>query len=115
MPTAPKAHCRVPRCPGLATVRGYCAQHNPDRLRPSAARRGYTQDWRQARLQHLALHPYCQAKGCTCLATDVHHIATVREAPERVYDPANLVSLCHAHHSEVTAREQSGWGSRGAA
>lgn len=62
------------------------------------------------RLAFLATHPWCQIDGCRHLATDIHHVQSIEDAPERRLDPDNLMSLCHAHHSAITAREQSGWG-----
>ncbi len=61
----------------------------------------------------LAEHPYCERQG-KCgrlpasmrLATEVHHKQPVASRPDLRLDPANLEALCHACHSEITAREQ---------
>lgn len=47
MPTRPASPCLTPRCPGLATYRGRCAQCNQghQRQRGSAHSRGYTSYW----------------------------------------------------------------------
>lgn len=37
-------------------------------------------------------------------ATDVHHIAKLRERPDMKYDEANLMALCKMHHTKRTAR-----------
>lgn len=65
-------------------------------------------------MAHLAEHPWCEEPGCRVLATDVDHIESVEDAPERRLDPLNLRSYCHAHHSRRTARDQSGWRGRAA-
>jgi 5-methylcytosine-specific restriction protein A len=32
---------------------------------------------------------------------EVHHLISVREAPERAYDPTNCVCLCRLHHEDI--------------
>lgn len=64
MPKSPKRPCRYPGCPNLCESGTYCPEHSaesPDRMRGSAAERGYGADWRKARKQFLARNPLCNA------------------------------------------------------
>lgn len=36
---------------------------------------------------------------------EVHHIKRVKDAPELAYELSNLMTLCKAHHSEITKQE----------
>ena len=110
MPSAPLPACRESRCPGRATRRGYCADHarEQDRARGTSVQRGYDSAWRRMRGEYIAQHPRCEVCGGT--ATDVDHRVSVREDASRRLDRTNLRSLCHAHHSQRTAMDQSGWG-----
>jgi len=36
---------------------------------------------------------------------EVHHIKRVKDAPELAYELSNLMTLCKAHHSEITKLE----------
>jgi 5-methylcytosine-specific restriction endonuclease McrA len=75
--------------------------------RPRAHRRGYDGVWRALRARFLAMHPWCSEEGCDAAATDVDHVVSVREAPERRLDWNNLRPLCHSHHSARTSRDHS--------
>jgi len=77
-----------------------------DRLRGSAASRGYGHRWRKVRTAFLAQHPACVEPGCGQPATDVDHIKAHRGDQKLMWDWNNLQSLCHAHHSAKTARGQ---------
>jgi 5-methylcytosine-specific restriction endonuclease McrA len=109
MPFSPLGACRFPRCSRRGSHRGYCAEHakQRERARGSAAARGYDAAWRKVRAEQLKAHPWCVE--CGLEATDVDHIVSVRQAPERRLDRTNLRSLCHRHHSQRTAIEQSHW------
>jgi 5-methylcytosine-specific restriction protein A len=76
--------------------------------RPSASQRGYGAEWRRLRDLILAERPGCEHPGCNKLATDLdHRISRERGGSD---DPANLVPLCHEHHSEKTCRVDGGLG-----
>lgn len=98
--------CVEPGCPNL-TLQTRCLTHTRSY---TAAHRGNfrhiykTKRWQIARQQALRAHPYCEADWCTQPATDVDHITPLAEFGE-AYNPRNLQSLCHAHHSQKTARE----------
>jgi 5-methylcytosine-specific restriction enzyme A len=69
--------------------------------RPSAGKRGYGRRWSAFRQRYLIGCPYCAdclKNGKRTIATDVHHIEKVTQAPHRMYDADNLMSLCRMHH-----------------
>lgn len=95
MPTRPQTH--RPKWMGGASAHGE---------RPSAAKRGYDRHWQRFRRHYLAENPLCVAcdrNGKLALATDIHHRIPMRQRPDLQYVEANLVSLCHACHSSITA------------
>lgn len=78
----------------------------PRRRRPNARQRGYDRAWEALRAIVLAEEPYC--RECGAGATDVdHRLSRARGGTD---DRANLVPLCHAHHSRKTAMEDHGFG-----
>ena len=103
--------CQASGCPLPATVGGRCDTHAQalqterqgelDRLRGTAASRGYGVRWRHLRARFLRAHPQCQVAGCRLPATDAHHRVAKRDGGPDTWD--NLVALCHAHHSQITA------------
>ena len=67
----------------------------------------HTGKWLRLRKSVLSSHPLCQrceAEGRTTSATEIHHRRPVEEAityadkRQRMYDPANLMALCHDCH-----------------
>jgi 5-methylcytosine-specific restriction protein A len=83
-----------------------------DRLRPSAARRGYGPRWRKARRAYLSRHRWCvrcKAAGRMVPATVVDHRVPHRGRAELFWDEANWQSLCKRCHDAKTAREGR-WG-----
>lgn len=70
----------------------------------------HTGRWLRLRCDVLSVHPLCQRcanEGRITAATEVHHIRPVEEAitygdkRQRMYDPANLMALCHDCHVKV--------------
>ena len=70
----------------------------------------HTGKWLRLRKDVLSRFPLCQrcdAEGRTTAATEVHHIRPVEEAitygdkRQRMYDPSNLMALCHDCHVKV--------------
>ena len=66
--------------------------------------------WRKLRAEKLRANPVCEeceANGRSTMATEVHHIKPVESVPyekdmERLmFNRANLLSLCHACHTEI--------------
>lgn len=66
--------------------------------------------WLRLRKQVLSAHPLCQmceSEGLLSPATEVHHIVpcetalSEREMTTLMYDPHNLMALCHRHHVEI--------------
>lgn len=70
----------------------------------------HTTRWLRLRKQVLNEHPICQmceAERRVSAATEVHHIVpcetatTMREMQALMFDPHNVMALCHKHHQEV--------------
>jgi len=119
VPKRPPRACATPGCPDLALDGPRCDTHGRalkaeiDSMRPSAARRGYDATWRKIRAAHLRRNPLCVEclrEGRSVAATDVDHVVAL--ARGGTHDGKNLQSLCHAHHSSKTAREDGRFGRR---
>lgn len=119
----PLKPCRHPGCRTLSRdASGYCPPHadaararaaereaRQDKVRGSAAARGYGRAWRTIRAQVLREEPLCRAcaaQGQLVPATDVDHI--VSRARGGTDDRANLQPLCHRCHTAKTNREDGG-------
>lgn len=66
--------------------------------------------WRVLRVQMIKQRPYCEEcfkNGLRVGATEVHHIEPVEtaasdsEKESLMFNPANLMTLCHACHSRI--------------
>lgn len=107
MPWLMPPQCHIPGCTGRSEGHGLCLTHERarkaqlDARRGSAASRGYSSTWRTQRTRILAAHPTCAL--CTAPATDVHHL--IRRSDGGLDDASNLVPLCHAHHSQISATQ----------
>jgi len=109
MPYAPKRPCRYPGCPGFCEKgQVFCKDHmqwSGERLRGSAAARGYDRHWREARGMFLREHPLCAAclaEGRTTPATVVDHIIPHRGDKQLFWDKDNWQPLCKACHDKKT-------------
>lgn len=111
MPWSARRPCRHPGCAKMS-VRGkvYCEEHQEqesDRLRGTAHERGYDSRWREARREHLRVHPLCeecQRAGRIRAATAVDHIIPHRGDKRLFWDRSNWQSLCDTCHGRKTAR-----------
>lgn len=118
----PNRACREPGCVGYAAVgSAYCSQHAAAHARAyrstedrkASARLYHSGQWLVLRAQHLAHHPFCVQclkAGRYTMATEVDHVVPHRNDISLFYDASNLQSLCHACHSQKTAREDGGFG-----
>lgn len=80
-----------------------------DKRRPNAAARGYGPKWQRFRDKFLRDFPICGwHEGCIQPATDVHHLDGKGPNGPHGLDRTNCLQLCHAHHSQITAKEQPG-------
>lgn len=103
MPTAPPVH----RPPGYRSRQQ--REREFDQRRGKTAERGYGGHWRKVRMAHLLSEPlcrFCTEQGTVKPADEVDHI----DGNSMNNEPDNLRSLCRHHHSQRTARDQSGWG-----
>lgn len=116
MATAANRPCRRGGCRGYAAAHGYCDQHQhlhreSDRQRGTAAQRGYTSRWQQARLEHLYREPLCrtcEAAGRVVAATVVDHIQPHKGDQRLFWRRSNWQSLCKPCHDRKTATEDGG-------
>ena len=119
MPQKPKRPCSYPGCPEL-TANRYCETHkkltdqqyNRYQRDPDTNKR-YGSAWRRIRAAYLSAHPLCEEckkAGHLTPANEVHH--TVSLADGGTHDADNLMSVCKACHSMITAREGCRWRSR---
>jgi hypothetical protein len=116
--------CGEPNCNGVAHTGRFCEKHEKDnyerrrdqhRDNPVTRKWYNLAAWRALRLWKLTETPLCEAKDddgsdCRKAATDVHHRdGSWREGRPGAWflfmDRKNLESLCHEHHSEITAKE----------
>ena len=111
MPHAPQKPCKHPNCPELVDYGSkYCLPHQRQaearerQDRGTSHARGYTRLWQKIRLMFLRAHPVCEK--CGQAATEVHHIKPL--AHGGTHAAGNLMALCKACHSGVTAKE-TGW------
>jgi 5-methylcytosine-specific restriction protein A len=83
------------------------------RSRKSSYERGYTADWRKARLMFLKRSPlcvHCHERGEYTPATDVDHIIPHRGDREKFWDVSNWQPLCKSCHTIKSIKEDGRWG-----
>lgn len=116
MPNRPKTPCRQPGCPALVDKPGYCPKHKRaeykrcDAGRPSAAKRGYSRNWRCLRLMVLRRQPICATEGCDRPAEHVDHIVPLWRGGTN--ELSNLRGLCRFCHARKTAAADGGFGNQ---
>ena len=108
MPKRPKRPCRYPGCPNLCKSGTYCPEHSaesPDRLRGSAAERGYEPNGAGQGSASCSAIPCAQTacrKGVLTPATVVDHIVPHRGDHRLFWDEQNWQPLCKACHDRKT-------------
>ena len=116
MPRKPKRPCSYPGCPELTDGR-YCVPHQKEMdaryekyERDPATRKRYGRTWKRIRDRYIAAHPLCQQcrkQEKLVAADEVHHIKPLSKGGTHAEE--NLMSLCTACHSEITAKEGGRW------
>lgn len=116
MPYAPKKPCRYPGCPQL-THQTYCKKHiqimnhNYNHYqRPKTHHQRYHRGWPKIRQRYLRLHPFCEMcrlQDRFTKATEVHHVLPLEHGGTN--DFKNLMALCKACHSRITAQMDDRW------
>lgn len=113
MPYAAKKPCKHPGCSALTDTR-YCPAHvslhaapRQTDKRPSAAKRGYGDGWRQIRARTLRAYgiPFEDWSKY-----DLDHNPPYDQAKEPDHTKYVLVPRLRAEHSRKTAKEDGGWG-----
>ncbi len=109
MPPIPQRQCSYAGCRVLVpTGSGRCITHRAakmqvtDRIRGSAASRGYGHKWRAARLGYLRTYPMCAmcaADGAATVATVVDHVVPHRGDFDLFWQRDNWQALCTTCHS----------------
>ena len=117
MPKRPPRPCSHPGCPAL-TDGQFCPEHRKlaaaryNRYeRDPAIQKLYGGAWPRIRARFLAEHPLCvvcRKEGRVTAADEVHHILPLSQGGTHAED--NLMALCKACHSGITAREGGRWG-----
>lgn len=116
MPKKPKRPCSHPGCPELTDGR-YCEPHQKlaDQQyekydRDPATRKRYGRTWKRIRDRYIAKFPVCEMcadNNKLVPAQEVHHIKPLSKGG--THAESNLMSLCTACHSEITAKEGGRW------
>jgi len=117
---APPRPCPTPNCPALVRGRGPCARcrQRRERLRPSAAARGYDAEWAEYSRRWLSRFPWCGqrqdgtfheehsrcvAEGRRQRAEVTDHILALIDGGARL-DPINHQSLCRRCNARKVIR-----------
>jgi len=77
-----------------------------DQRRPTSRQRGYDREWRNARREYLAAHPYCAMCGDD--ATTIDHIVAHRGDRALFWNRRNWQSLCARCHNSTKQRMERG-------
>jgi 5-methylcytosine-specific restriction protein A len=113
MPTAPPHPCAHPGCPALVSGAARCPTHARAHTRAdaqrrgTAAQRGYSYRWQQARARYLANNPLCRpcskkAPPHVTLATVVDHVTDHKGDPVLFWDQRNWQPSCAPCHDART-------------
>lgn len=71
--------------------------------------RGYDENWKRCRNNHLLLEPlcrHCSHVGKAVPGNEVDHIIDIVDAPHLRLDDSNLQTLCTTHHRIKTRATQ---------
>jgi 5-methylcytosine-specific restriction endonuclease McrA len=74
----------------------------------TTAERGYDNRWRELSERKRKVDPLCEqcdAEGRTTAASEVHHIRSIRLAPQLRLEWSNLMSVCADCHKRIERSE----------
>ena len=91
-------------CCACQVVRDRARKARHDQRRPTAARRGYNNEWRKARAEFLARFPSC--RRCGAPASTVDNIKPHRGDDRLFWDRSNWQPLCTSCHNRHKQREE---------
>lgn len=116
MPRKPKRPCSHPSCPQLTDER-FCPEHARQEARryerydrDPAVKKRYGKAWQRIRERYVASHPLCEAcrkNGVLTPTEEVHHILPLSHGG--THDEHNLMALCKACHSAISAKDGDRW------
>lgn len=116
MPKKPKRPCSYPGCPKLTDGR-FCEEHQKQENkryekydRSPEMKKRYGRAWKRIRDRHIAQNPLCEVckkNGKLTPVEEVHHIVPLSQGG--THEDSNLMSLCKACHSEITAKSGDRW------
>ena len=116
MPISSPKPCNKPGC-GQLTRSRFCDKHKKrtagtaihhGRRKASPAARGYDWTWQKLSKRFRKSHPLCERckeVGKLKPVDIVDHVVPISEDWSRRLDETNLMSLCHQHHREKTAKD----------
>jgi hypothetical protein len=112
-----KKPCLHPCCPELVTE-GRCAKHTEQHKRAEQDRRNadevmkvyHTKRWERFKMYMRSRNPLCQrildnGKQCEQFSKILHHIISPRVRPDLMFDAANILCVCQAHHPSTEGEE----------
>lgn len=107
MPTTLPRPCNAIGCARTTTSGRFCDVHRKEyernRVRPTAAQRGYGSEWKRIRNAAIKAQPFCSVCGETT-GLEVDHIRPLSHGGTN--HPSNLRVLCGLHHRQKTARQR---------
>jgi 5-methylcytosine-specific restriction protein A len=109
MPYSVRKPCTYFGCRNLVSKGSRCPDHPlyKERVIPEHHKLYSTAKWKKLRILHLRTEPACIVCN-TQEDLDVDHIVPHKGDIYLFFDPKNLQTRCHVHHSQKTAKETYG-------
>lgn len=88
------------------------ARRKKDPALAMAKRIRSSKQWSDVRRAKLSINPICEnphglhKRGMEPVASEVHHIERIQDAPELAFSMGNLMSLCTKCHAVFSAQER---------
>lgn len=94
----------------LSPIQTYPESKQAKHIRDPESKKRYGRAWKRIRDRHIAQHPLCEVckrNGRLTQAEEVHHILPLSHGG--THEDSNLMSLCKACHSKITAKDGDRW------
>lgn len=104
-----------PKAAAAARLKAWAAKKALTDTRPSAAERGYDQDWFRLAATIKRERPWCEdctERGISTKTAVVDHVLSIKRRPDLRLARANLRALCKLCHNAKTIRVDGGLGKR---